>query len=480
MNKEEIKKILKKSGLKKGDIVLLHSSYAAIGNVEGGGDSVVDAFVETLGKDGTLVVPVFGSLGILTELVSKRLDAVKSVHPKAGVAAIGKDAETICAKHWEPDIAHAEDTPYTRIADMGGYICLMGVDQDRNTTLHTVEELLRLPYLKESSVSTFQTPDGKTVSKSWKFFPGPHRDFIQLDNIFRENGRMKTFMIGNAVTRLIKSRDMIDITVETGRINPAFALCSNPNCADCVKQHADLKRWIFSKEAFKISVSAALAGRYLPEIIENMKAVGLDTLELDYLNGIPLNMLKKDVIERAIKDFRENEISVSSFRFQCIPDNLSEMLDMALNNSVSRIIIPLAGNFENALSEAKKKGIGISLFNMNISSIAASEALLKLKEKGLNPKFTFNAANFALSGEKPFLRSYKQKLKRFIDQLDVEDAIFSGTFKTLANGNAEIKEMISILRCASFSGFMTFGTKNRTVSNLSDTVSEFIHLLKTM
>lgn len=480
MNKDEIKKILKKSGLKKGDIVLLHSSYAAIGKVDGGGDSVIDAFLETLGKDGTLVVPVFGSLGILTELVSKRPGTIKSVHPKAGVAAIGKDAEKICAKHWEADIAHAEDTPYTRIADMGGYICLMGVDQDRNTTLHTVEELLRLPYLEESSVAAFETPEGKTVSKSWKFFPGPHRDFIQLDSILRESGKMKTFMIGNAVTRLIKSREMIDIMLETGRKNPAFALCSNPNCADCVKQRANLKRSIFSEESFKLSVSAALAGRYVPEIVENMKAAGVDAVELDYLNGMPFNLLKKDFIARAIMEFKENKISVSSFRFQAIPENFSEMLDLALNNSVDRIIIPLAGNFESAIAEAEEKGVSVSLFNTNISSIAVSEALLKLKEKGLKPKFTFNAANFALSGEKPFLKSYKQKLKRFIDQLDIEDALFSGIFETPANGNAEIKEMISILRCASYSGFMTLGAKNRIVSNLNDTVSSFISLLKTM
>ncbi|OGV46665.1 MAG: hypothetical protein A2017_13735 [Lentisphaerae bacterium GWF2_44_16] len=480
MNKEEIKKILKKSGLKKGDIVLLHSSYAAIGKVDGGGDSVIDAFLETLGKDGTLAVPVFGSLGILTELVSKRPGAIKSVHPKAGVAAIGKDAEKICAKHWEADIAHAENTPYTRIADMGGYICLMGVDQDRNTTLHTVEELLRLPYLEESSVAAFETPEGKTVSKSWKFFPGPHRDFVQLDGILRESGKMKTFMIGNAVTRLIKGREMIDIMLETGRKNPAFALCSNPNCADCVKQRANLNRSILSEESFKLSVSAALAGRYVPEIVENMKAAGVDAVELDYLNGMPFNLLKKDFIARAVMEFKENKISVSSFRFQAIPENFSEMLDLALDNSVDRIIIPLAGNFESAIAEAEEKGISVSLFNTNISSITVSEALLKLKEKGLKPKFTFNAANFALSGEKPFLKSYKQKLKRFIDQLDIEDALFSGIFETPANGSAEIKEMISILRCASYSGFMTLGAKNRIVSNLNDTVSSFISLLKTM
>ena len=130
-------------GLKTGDIVLVHSSLASLGKVEGGAEAVVAAFLAVLGAEGTLVVPTFRSLGVITDAVRDRPGAVRSIHPRASVAAIGRHATEICRDHWKAELAHAEGTPYVRISELGGYVCLLGVDQDRNTTLHTVEELLR-------------------------------------------------------------------------------------------------------------------------------------------------------------------------------------------------------------------------------------------------------------------------------------------------------------------------------------------------
>ena len=45
---------LRDMGLKKGDIVLAHSSLSEFGNVEGGPDTVIDALLETVGDDADL------------------------------------------------------------------------------------------------------------------------------------------------------------------------------------------------------------------------------------------------------------------------------------------------------------------------------------------------------------------------------------------------------------------------------------------
>ncbi len=198
---------LRNVGLRCGDIVLLHSALSSLGSVAGGAETVVEAFLDTLGREGTLVVPAFGSLGVITDVVKNRPDAVHSVHPIACVAAIGADAEFLCAEHWKADTAHGADTPYTRIADRDGYVCLLGVDQDRSTLFHTVEALLELPYLKDRK-GVAQTPAGP-VEKTWKFFPGPHRDFIRWDRALWQNGILRMGQIGNAVVRLIKARDYL-------------------------------------------------------------------------------------------------------------------------------------------------------------------------------------------------------------------------------------------------------------------------------
>ena len=51
---------------------------------------------------------------------------------------------------------------------------------------------------------------------------------------------------------------------------------------------------------------------------------------------------------------------------------------------------------------------------------------------------------------------------------------------TIDEIDAEIKEMISILRCASFSGAMTLTTANREVADLRSTAASFEALLGVM
>jgi len=475
MTKDEIKSGLAALGLKSGDIVLLHSSLSSIGHVEGGADAVIDAFLEVLGPGGTLVVPVFGALGVITERVRSRPEAVKSIHPKAAVAAIGGDAEGICRDHWKAETAHAENTPYTRIAEKGGYVCLLGVDQDRNTTLHTVEELLRLPYLKTTAEITFDTPEGPQT-KSWKFFPGPHRDFIGLDRILRESGKMRTGTIGNAVVRLIRAKDLIDVCLQVGRRHPAFVLCDNPNCADCVAQRAAIRRDRFGRETFRLAAASGLAGRYVPEIVDNLHAAGVAGVELDILHGKPIQMLSRDELERAVQELAAADCPVAALRLRAAGDFVARMLDIAESSGVGRVVVPMVSDVVEYATLAAERGITLAFSNLGVSSDAALSVLRDLRERGLPANFAFSPANFASAGEKPFLQSFRRKFARFIDQLDIEDATFDGRSMRLAKGNAEIKELISILRCRSFAGLFVLTTRNRETADLRRTVEDFEHL----
>ena len=85
----------------------------SVGEVEGGADTVLDAFIDYMKDDGLLIFlthtweqindeyNVFNPMtepscvGILTNLFMKRPGAVRSLHPTHSVAAIGKDAGNI-------------------------------------------------------------------------------------------------------------------------------------------------------------------------------------------------------------------------------------------------------------------------------------------------------------------------------------------------------------------------------------------------
>ena len=101
-----------------------------------------------------------------------------------------------------------------------------------------------------------------------------------------------------------------------------------------------------------------------------------------------------------------------------------------------------------------------------------------LAERKISAGFTFSPAEFARCGEMPFLNTYRSgKFGKYMDQLDIEDGTFAGMPTILAKGNAEIKELVSILRCASFGGFMTLTASNRHGGNVTAISAEFRKLL---
>jgi aminoglycoside 3-N-acetyltransferase len=475
----DIARGLRELGLCNGDVVLLHSSLASFGHVKGGAPAVVHAFLDVLGQEGTLVVPIFEpNLGIVTEVVRDDPRSVQSVHPLAGVAAIGAKAEAICADHWKAETAHGPGTPYVRIAELGGYVCLAGVDQDRNTTLHTVEALLRLPYLA-TETQTFETPEGQRT-RTWRCVPGPHRDFIGLDRKLQERGIIRMGRIGDSVIRLMRSRDLVRAALDIGLGAQDFVLCRNPACADCVAQRAALRRHRFREVPFTVVAGSGLAGRYVPEMIERLQACGIEALELDFVQGAAAHILPQAVFAKAVQELRAAGIDPVALRCWSVPNAFNDVLDRAAENGIPAVILPISPAVREHAAACARRGIELIVFNVAEGSEATSRLLVQLQASGVPIAFAFNGPNFALAGERPFLESYKHKLRRFVRQLDVEDALFEGAMQPLACGNAEIKEMISILRCGSFNGRMTLTSRNRAVARLEQTLSQFERLLEEM
>jgi len=477
MNKAEIVAGLRGMGLGIGDKVLLHSSLISLGKVDGGPEAVIDAFLEVLGKEGTLLVPVFGALGILTDTLKNRPDAVISPCPKGTLAAVGADAEAICKDHWKAATAHGADTPFTRLADMDGYICLLGVDQDRNTSLHGVEALLELPYLSDT-VGTFTTPEGETITKTWKYYPGPHRDFIGLDRYYREAGVMKIARIGNAQVRLIKSKDLFDIGMMIGSEDPAFVLCDNPACADCVRQRAAIFADRMDKESFKLTASAKLAGRYVPEMVENLKRAGIKFIELDYIQGKSCASMSEEKLQRAVAELREEGIEISALSTLVAPNDAEKLVNLVKSAGITRLILPVGA--EAAGECAAAAGLEVAFRNINHTALNCAAFINNCREK-FAASACFNPAAFAKAGEMPFL--YSNKAGRFIKtagQLDIVDSTWDGAAQELACGNGEVKEMMSILRCHNFSGYFCIGGGYDYPGTLEEAVEDFVYLLDNM
>ena len=155
ITKQEMKRALRLMGIVPGDTLLLHSAMTAIGGVEGGADAVIDAFLETIGEEGTLVMSTLtgwfapfdaatspSAVGYLSEVFRRRSGVLRSLHPVHSVCAYGKHAAFITEGHENCKTGCGEGTPYLKIRDLGGKALLLGVDMDRNTVMHSLEEAI--------------------------------------------------------------------------------------------------------------------------------------------------------------------------------------------------------------------------------------------------------------------------------------------------------------------------------------------------
>ena len=337
-----------------------------------------------------------------------------------------------------------EGTPYYRIAEKGGYVCLLGVDQDRNTTLHTAEALLRClisrpkrgrsTHPKARSSARGLSSRGRTaISSAWTPCFGPAEN---------EMGR-----IGNSIVRLMKSRDLIDLAVEAGSRNPGFALCDNPNCPDCVVQRASIRKTFSGPRCSMwrlLRDSQANSPRRSSRVAAKQAGIGGGT-------GRPSWPSLRDAagaetIIQAIARFRrlgaggfvDGAPAVSDL------DEGVELMKLAGAHSISPVrdaSVAAAMTFCNGGPSAR---VVISFYNTDLDSDTCSRILAAPREQArATGALYFQRPTFARCGELPFLASYKKKLRRFLStNWTWPTPLTTADFNRSACGNAEVKEMI--------------------------------------
>lgn len=246
VTKQEIIAGLYDMGLVSGAVVLVHSSLSSFGHVKGGADTVIDALIEVVGSQGTVLVPtltgsealsadnppVFDPLhtpcwtGTIPETFRRRSQAVRSHHPTHSVAAIGAQAQELTAGHETCITPCGPDSPYGRIASVGGYILLIGVDHESNTTFHLAEEIVGVPYHMQPGLvaaQIVQEGQSRTVHLMIHRY-GHRRCFQRMEPILQERGIQRETVIGKSRARLVEAKHLVDVTCQALRQDPNILL----------------------------------------------------------------------------------------------------------------------------------------------------------------------------------------------------------------------------------------------------------------
>ena len=161
IGKSELISGFQKAGIIAGDTLLVHSSYKSFGGVEGGPQTVIDALLEVLSPEGTLIMPTFNfnfnkgeswdvrstpsQMGVLTELVRCDPRAKRVFHPFYSFAIIGKHADFLTRERYKS--SYERSSVFGKLRDLDGKIMIIGLDYTHSLTfVHHVEQMEGVDY----------------------------------------------------------------------------------------------------------------------------------------------------------------------------------------------------------------------------------------------------------------------------------------------------------------------------------------------
>lgn len=239
---------LKGLGLRRGDSVVVHSSYKSIGNVAGGPQGVIEALTQVVLPDGALLFPNLNipheftvedpprfdlkrdplkqTLGIIPELFKFQYAEHFSIHPTHSMMGIGERARDILKDHEKAGVPCGVGTPWEKNALSGGKVLLIGVGQKSNTTYHCPEEQIEKPYqLSSDVIDGLVVIDGKEmVVRSRLHVWGNRPDFSIINPELEARGYLRIGAVGNALTLCINAGGFVQLGLERMRQDARYFL----------------------------------------------------------------------------------------------------------------------------------------------------------------------------------------------------------------------------------------------------------------
>lgn len=217
----------------KGVPVLFHSSLRAIGSVEGGAEALLDILVEYFTRDGGLFcVPTHtwhnldneitldvtsddNCLGAFSAVAIRDPRGIRSENPCHSMVVFGDKAQAFVKDEISVPTPTAPSSCYGKLFDMGGYVLLAGVAHNKNTFLHTVDEILDIPNRMGNKPvpMAVRKKDGQVIKTNLCLFETDYTEdisyrFTKYETAFRYHGCINDGFLGNAPVQLCSARKM--------------------------------------------------------------------------------------------------------------------------------------------------------------------------------------------------------------------------------------------------------------------------------
>lgn len=234
--KAELKEQLSEMGLKATDAIMVHSSMKSIGNVEGGADTVVDAFMEffseglfmtpthtwaQMGEEHSLFHPQEepACVGIIPNIFMHKEGVVRSLHPTHSIAAYGPKATSYIAGEENATSPCMPGGCWDRLRTVNAKILLIGVTHIRNTFIHAIEEVYEVPERFTAEPVPFQIKMPDDSIKEVLVYRHYNRilehiseSYDKMKEGYFETGAAKEVRFGDATCILCDANRLFEVT----------------------------------------------------------------------------------------------------------------------------------------------------------------------------------------------------------------------------------------------------------------------------
>ena len=222
-------------------VALMHSSLRLVGQVEGGASALLDTLIEyftatgglfcvpthtwanlwATDKDFTLdVADPHTCLGAFSDLAAADGRGIRTENPTHSMVVFGArdKAEAFAKGEIDAPSGTAPESCYGKIYEMGGFVLLVGVSHARNTYLHAVDEMMKLPNRITDTPTKvkIRRASGEVVTRHVNthhstLTPDISARFPKYETAFRYHGAITDGFLGNAPVQACDARIMKDV-----------------------------------------------------------------------------------------------------------------------------------------------------------------------------------------------------------------------------------------------------------------------------
>jgi len=230
INQKDIENALMSIGVKKGDVIMIHSDIGSFGRL-GTFDrnfllqSLVDSFKNSVGDSGTIIMPTFtysfledkpydvsnskSIVGTLTEYFRKLPDVSRTAHPTHSVAIWGKNKKNFL------NIGKGtfdKESVFGKLHQMNGKIVFFGVSFNESCTyVHYIERMHRVPYRYMKKLRGKIIANGKRYEDEILFYKRYSvflSSFLNFEKYIIKKNILKEIKLGNNSISMVECGDL--------------------------------------------------------------------------------------------------------------------------------------------------------------------------------------------------------------------------------------------------------------------------------